>query len=109
MPSRDCVGTVSHWTAHSSRAGANNGLCGSGDTQGRATWHSPCHVCEGGSPKSWRLATVAVRMTVSVRAVRAVRAVAHVTMDAFEFLAVQLESPSSSDTDHVPFCREGRD
>lgn len=96
MPSRNGVGTVRQWAAHCSRAGANGGLCGPGDAQGRATWHGPRHVCQGGSPESWRLATVAVSM--SVRAMRAVRAVANVTVAAFQFLAIRLESPTSSAT-----------
>lgn len=103
MPRRNCVGTVHHWAAHCSRAGAKGGLSGPGDAQGRATWHGPCHVCQGSRPESWWLATVAVNMTVSVRAVRAV---AHMTMAAFGFLAIRLESPTSSDTGYVPFCRE---
>lgn len=87
MPSRNCVGTVRQWAAHCCWAVANGGLGGPGDAQGCATWHGPRHVCQGGSPKSWRLATVAVKMSV--------RAVGSVTMAAFEFLAVWLESPSS--------------
>lgn len=102
MPSRDGVGTVRQWAAHCSRAGANGTLGGPGDAQGHATWHGPRHVCQGGSPQSWRLATVAVSMSVSVSTVRAVGSVA---MAAFGFLAVQLQSPSS--TTSVPFCREG--
>lgn len=104
MPGRDCVGTVRQWAAHCSRARANGGLGGPGDAQGRATWHGPCHVCQGGSPESWRLATVAVSMSV-----RAVRAVGSVAMAAFGFLAVRLESPTSASSTYVPFCREGRD
>lgn len=91
MPSCDCVGTVCQWAAHCSRAVANGGLCGPGDAQGRATWHCPRHVCQGGSPESWRLATVAVSMSV-----RAVRGVGNVAMAAFGFVAIRLESPSSA-------------
>lgn len=105
MPSCDCVGTVCQWAAHCSRAGANNSPCSPGDAQGCATWHCPCHVCQGGSPESWRLATVAVSM--SVRAVRAVGAVGNVTMAAFGFVAIRLEHSSSSPTGYVAFCWEG--
>lgn len=94
VPSRDCVGTVRQWAAHCSRAGADDGLGGPGDAQGRATWHCPRHVCKGGSPVSWRLATVAV--TMSVRAVRAVRGVGNVTVAALVFVPIWLESTSYS-------------
>ncbi|KAG7226538.1 hypothetical protein INR49_003860, partial [Caranx melampygus] len=104
MPGRDCVGTVCQWAAHCSRAGAKSGLGDPGDTQGRATWHGPRHVCQGSSSESWRLATVAVGMSVG-----AVGAVNSVAVAAFWFLAVRLQSPYSSSTSYVSFCWEGGD
>lgn len=104
MPGCDCVGTVCQWAAHCSRAGAKSGLGGPGDTQGRATWHGPRHVCQGGSSESWRLATVAVSVSVG-----AVGAVSNEAMAAFWFLAVRLQSPNSSSTSYVSFCWEGGD
>ncbi|KAF3853311.1 hypothetical protein F7725_013999 [Dissostichus mawsoni] len=68
----------------------------------------PMDIPPGMVPAMWaklRLATVAVAITVGLR-VRAVRAVAQVTMTAFVFLAVRLES-ASSETGYVPLCREG--
>lgn len=103
MPCCNGVGTVCQWAAHCSRAGANGHISSPGDAQGRAAWHGPCHVRQGGRPQSWWLATVA--MSVSVGTVRAVGSMA---VAAFGFLAVGLQSTSPS-TRYVPFCWEGGD
>lgn len=104
MASCDCVGTVRQRAAHRSRAGAKRGPCGPGDTQGSATWHCPCHVCQGSGPDSRWLATVAVGM----RAVRGVGAVGNVAVaTAFGLVTVWLESRCSSCSGQVAFCWEG--
>lgn len=105
MPSCNGVRTVSQRAAHSSGAGAKCGPSSPGDAQRCAAWHCPSHVRQGGSPKSWRLATVAVN--VSVRAVQAVGAVGNVAVGAFGFVAIRFESTSSSSpTGKVAFCWE---
>lgn len=113
VPGSDRVGAVRQRAAHGGRAGDHAGLGRPGHAQGGAAGQRPRHVCQGGGPESWRLATVAVGVGVGrVGAVGAVGDVGHVAVAAFRFVAVGLESPatvSAAACRYVAFCGEGGD